>query len=80
MNGPARKPVATFTRTVEIFASSRASVKVKETFYTFEYSEKRSVDLPYNMDESALDDAKANLWLTVHAQVDKQVEEVFSMK
>ena len=58
-------------KTVFIEAHSRVSVKIKETFYTFEFVERREVpedaDLP--MEREAL-------WSDVHGEVDKQVEDI----
>lgn len=58
---------------VEITASSRVSVKIKETYYTFEYSEKRSIE---NYDRVDMDQEREDLWNTCHGEVDKQVKEL----
>lgn len=60
-----------------ISAMSKISVKVGDTFYTFEYSESRSVD--QNALRSGtldLNEERALLWEACHAQVDAQVQEV----
>lgn len=66
--------------TTSIQAHSRISVKLNDTFYTFEFVEHREfpVDL---IDESKIDLNKEReiLWDTVHAQVDKQVQDVVEM-
>lgn len=66
--------------TTSIQAHSRISVKLNDTFYTFEFVEQREfpVDL---MDESKIDLNKERklLWHEVHAQVDKQVQDVVEM-
>ncbi len=66
--------------TTSIQAHSRISVKLNDTFYTFEFVEQREfpVDL---MDESKIDLNKERelLWDEVHAQVDKQVQDVVEM-
>lgn len=66
--------------TTSIEAHSRISVKLNDTFYTFEFVEQREfpVDL---MDESKIDLNKERelLWDEVHAQVDKQVQDVVEM-
>lgn len=63
--------------TTSIEAHSRISVKLNETFYTFEFAEKREfpVDL---VDERSINFEKERelLWDEVHAQVDKQVQDV----
>ena len=66
--------------TTSIQAHSRISVKLNDTFYTFEFVEQREfpVDL---MDESKIDLNKERelLWDEVHAPVDKQVQDVADM-
>lgn len=66
--------------TTSIEAHSRISVKLNETFYTFEFVEKREfpVDL---VDEGSINFEKERelLWDEVHAQVDKQVSDIVSM-
>ena len=66
--------------TTSIQAHSRISVKLTDTFYTFEFVEHREfpVDL---IDENKIDLNKERelLWDNVHAQVDKQVQDVGEM-
>lgn len=66
--------------TTSIQAHSRISVKLNDTFYTFEFVEHREfpVDL---IDESKIDLNKERelLWDEVHNQVDKQVQDVVDM-
>lgn len=57
-----------------IRAISRASVKIKDSFYTFEYGEERSLDETDNVDE-----AKKELWDSCNSQVDAQIEDVVNM-
>lgn len=63
-----------------IRANSRISVKINETFYTFEFMEERQFPIDL-MDEGTIDFAKEKelLWDEVHAQVDKQVQDVVEM-
>ena len=66
--------------TTSIQAHSRISVKLNDTFYTFEFVEKREfpVDL---VDEGTINFEKERelLWDDVHAQVDKQVQDAVNM-
>jgi len=66
--------------TTSIQAHSRISVKLNDTFYTFEFVEKREfpVDL---VDEGTIKFEKERelLWDDVHAQVDKQVQDAVNM-
>lgn len=59
---------------VSIEAHSRISVKIKDTFYTFEFVEKR--EFPKVIDGLDLEKERELLWDNVHLQVDKQVKEV----
>lgn len=63
-----------------IRANSRISVKLQETFYTFEFMEERQFPIDL-VDEGKIDFAKEKemLWDEVHAQVDKQVQDVVAM-
>lgn len=58
------------TRTIK--ASSRASVKVKDSYYTVEYTEERS--LPE--DNCNVQEERDALWDCVNSECDKQVAEI----
>ena len=60
-------------KTITIKASSRASVKIHDNFYTVEWTEERSIDEGDNLEEE-----RANLWETAHGEVDKQIEDIFA--
>ena len=57
-----------------IKASSRASVKVGDSFYTVEYTEERTVT--ENGDEAELAEERRNLWDCVNSEVDSQIEDI----
>lgn len=57
----------------KISASSRASVKIKDNFYTIEYSEERAIPDIADID---IEKERALLWDTVNGECDKQVEEI----
>lgn len=61
------------SKTTLIKASSRASVKVRDSYYTVEYTEERSVDEQDNVDTE-----REKLWNDVNSQVDNQIEEIFN--
>lgn len=61
-------------KTTLIRATSRVSTKLKDNFYTFEYSEERSVD-----EGDDLEQAREELWNTCNAEVDAQVEETVAL-
>ena len=56
-----------------IRATSRASIKVRDNFYTVEYSEERTLptDIEYDIDKE-----REILWNTVNDEVDKQIEDI----
>lgn len=54
-----------------IRATSRASVKVGESFYTVEYCEERSID----PDDDIEEERKA-LWDTCNTETDNQIEDI----
>ena len=60
-----------------ITATSRISVKIHDTFYTFEFVEERAFPIDL-VDEGKIDFIKEKemLWDEVHSQVDRQVQDV----
>lgn len=56
-----------------IRATSRASVKIRDSYYTVEYSEERA--LPQDVDFDIYTERK-ELWLDVNDEVDKQLEDI----
>lgn len=60
----------------EFHVTSRASVKIDNEFYTFEYSETRYLDSP---EEVNMDKETTNAWDYAHSQVDKQVREIVEL-
>jgi hypothetical protein len=63
-----------------IRATSRVSVKLNESFYTFEFLEERA--FPIDLVEEGqinFEKEKEMLWDEVHSQVDKQVSDIVSM-
>lgn len=61
-------------QTTIIKATSRASIKVGDSFYTIEYGEERSVE-----DTDNLESERADLWETCNGEVDRQIEEIMQM-
>lgn len=68
---------AHFATTTKIEAHSRLSVKIRDNFFTFEYIEERNV--PHFLTEEDLVHEREQLWDTVNAEVDKQVELAMDM-
>ena len=60
--------------TTSIRATSRASIKVRDSFYTVEWCEERSVPEDANLEEE-----REALWNTCNSEVDRQCEEIVKM-
>lgn len=58
-------------KTTSIRATSRASIKVGDSFYTVEYCEERSIDPDDNLEEE-----RSALWDTCNTEVDAQIEDI----
>lgn len=56
-----------------IKATSRASVKIKDNYYTVEYSEERAIPEDMGID---IDAERAELWNTVNNECDNQIQDI----
>lgn len=65
--------------TTSIRATSRASVKIKDSFYTFEFCEERQIVNPAEITEKELYELKNDLWNSCNEQVDGQIEEITNL-
>lgn len=59
--------------TTQIRATSRASVKVRESFYTVEYTEERTIP---QIDDVDIAKEREVLWDCVNNEVDNQIEDI----
>ena len=59
----------------KINAVSRASLKIKDVFYTFEFGAEVILD-----PKDDIEVVKENLWNDCHSEVDKQISDVVSPK
>ena len=59
----------------KISATSRASVKIRDSYFTLEYTEERVIPEVEGVDIEA---ERALLWQTVNDQVDNQVNETIA--
>lgn len=57
----------------KIQATSRASVKINDSYYTVEYSEERLIP---DVDGIVIADERRQLWDTVNNEVDEQVQDI----
>lgn len=64
------------SKVTSIKATSRASVKIKDSFYTFEFCEERQIINPDEITVEELANEKQNLWDSCNEEVDKQIEEI----
>ena len=60
-------------RTTQIRATSRASVKIKESYYTVEYTEERTIP---DVEGVNLEEERKLLWNDVNDEVDGQIEDI----
>ena len=70
--------------TTSIRATSRASVKIRDNFFTVEYCEERSVHFDPTSDRTKWDEELAEqrqkLWDDCNAEVDNQIEDIYKMQ
>ena len=59
--------------TTQIRATSRASVKVRDNYYTVEYSEERTIP---DIEGVNLEEEKRILWDDVNGEVDAQIDDI----
>lgn len=60
--------------TITIRATSRASVKIRDNFFTVEWCEERSVPSDCNIDEE-----RKLLWETCNNECDNQIQEILDV-
>lgn len=60
----------------KITATSRMSVKIKDNFYTIEYSEERLIP---DIDGVDIDAEKKLLWDVVNGEVDNQIADIYAL-
>lgn len=61
-------------KTVKISATSKATVQIKNNYYSFSYSEER--ELPEDDCRTNLEKERQLLWDTLNKEVDNQIEEI----
>lgn len=65
-------------KTTTIRATSRASVKIKDSFYTVEWCEERTIEPADNIADN-IEEERASLWETCNSEVDNQIEDILKM-
>lgn len=61
-------------KTVKISGTSKATVQIKNNYYSFSYSEER--ELPEDDTRTNIEKERELLWETLNAEVDKQIDEI----
>lgn len=56
---------------ITIKAISRASVKIRDSFYTVEYGEERSIE-----EDDDIKTEREKLWDTCNSEIDNQLEDI----
>lgn len=64
-------------KTVKISGTSKATIQIKNNYYSFSYGEER--ELPEDHIRVNLEKERELLWGTLNAEVDKQVEEIIQL-
>ena len=72
----AKNEYETKAQTVSIKATSRQSVKIRDSYYTVEYTEERIIPQEINVD---LEKERLLLWDTVNTECDSQIMEIEDM-
>lgn len=64
-------------KTIKISALSKATVQVKNNYYSFSYGEER--ELPDDQSHVNLEKERELLWNSLNAEVDKQIEDILKI-
>ena len=66
-------------KTTSIKFTSRASVKIRDNYYTFEATIEKQCDTPEIISNEEYETAKRDLWDEVNAEVDNQVQDIVEL-
>ena len=61
-------------KTIKISGTSKATVQIKNNYYSFSYSEER--ELPEDDTRTNIEKERELLWETLNSEVDKQIEQI----
>ena len=64
-------------KTVKISGTSKATVQIKNNYYSFAFSEER--ELPEDDSRVSIEKERELLWETLNTEVDKQIEEIMKL-
>lgn len=72
---PAKKKYMSKAVISKISATSRGSVKIRDSYFTVEYSEERIIP---ELDGIDISEERRLLWDTVNLEVDKQIDDIYT--
>lgn len=64
-------------KTIKISGTSKATVQIKNNYYSFSYSEER--ELPEDGTRTNIEKERELLWDTLNSEVDKQIEQIMEL-
>lgn len=64
-------------KTIKISGTSKATVQIKNNYYSFSYSEER--ELPEDDTRTNIEKERELLWDTLNSEVDKQIEQIMEL-
>lgn len=64
-------------KTIKISGTSKATVQIKNNYYSFSYSEER--ELPEDDTRTNIEKERELLWETLNSEVDKQIEQIMEL-
>lgn len=70
------KKTVNHAKTTKICATSRCAVKIKDNYYTIEYTEERSLETMVDVSDKELERERQLLWEDCNRTVDNQVQDI----
>lgn len=64
-------------KTIKISGMSKATVQIKNNYYSFSYSEER--ELPEDDTRTNIEKERELLWETLNSEVDKQIDQIMEL-
>lgn len=70
------KKTVNHAKTTKICATSRCAIKIKDNYYTIEYTEERSLETMVDVSDKELERERQLLWEDCNRTVDNQVQDI----
>lgn len=64
-------------KVIKILGTSKATVQIKNNYYSFSYSEER--ELPEDQSRVDIEKERELLWETLNSEVDNQINEIMKL-